>query len=85
LGKVKKKKTRAQYNIDFIQKHCRIPEAPKIGQPVQLKAWQKREIEKIYNNEAGTRRAIISWGRKNAKVDAGGVFAALPSGRTRGR
>jgi phage terminase large subunit-like protein len=35
---------------------------------VRLRDWQKAEIVKIYDNPAGTRRAIISFGRKNAKT-----------------
>jgi phage terminase large subunit-like protein len=60
-------KSRGQRNIDWIQQFCRIPEGPDLGAEVKLRAWQKREIKKIYDNPAGTRRAIISFGRKNAK------------------
>jgi phage terminase large subunit-like protein len=35
---------------------------------VILRVWQQNEIRKIYDNEAGTRRAIVSFGRKNAKT-----------------
>src|SRR5690606_28002510 len=38
------------------------------GKPVKLRDWQKAEIRKIYDNDAGTRRAILSFGRKNAKT-----------------
>lgn len=48
--------------------HCYIPEGPDVGIPVKLREWQKKEIRKIYNNEVGTRRAIISFARKNAKT-----------------
>ena len=34
--------------------------------------WQKREILRIYDNSAGTRRAIVSVGRKSGKT----TFAA---------
>ena len=60
--------TRAERNIRWIESYCRIPEGPDVGQPVQLRGWQKAEIRKIYDNPAGTRRALISWGRKNAKT-----------------
>jgi phage terminase large subunit-like protein len=39
-----------------------------VGKPVVLRDWQRQEICKIYDNPAGTRRAIISFGRKNAKT-----------------
>src|SRR5262249_52703781 len=35
---------------------------------MELRGWQKVEIKKIYDNPAGTRRAIISFGRKNGKT-----------------
>ena len=69
----KKRETRGEKNIRWIQSYCRIPEGPKIGEKVKLRDWQKAELLKIYDNPAGTRRAIISWGRKNAKT----TFAAF--------
>jgi phage terminase large subunit-like protein len=51
-----------------VELHCRIPEGKDVGKPVRLREWQKAEIRKIYDNPAGTRRAIISFGRKNAKT-----------------
>jgi phage terminase large subunit-like protein len=60
--------TRGQRNIRWIEEHCRIPEGRDVGKPVKLRPWQKRDIRKIYDNPHGTRRAIISFGRKNAKT-----------------
>ena len=54
--------------IRFIEEHCRIPEGRDVGKPVKLRAWQKKEIRKIYDNPAGTRRAIVTFGRKNGKT-----------------
>jgi phage terminase large subunit-like protein len=68
MDRKKREPSRAQRNIDWIQQFCRIPEGPDVGKPVELRAWQKRELKKIYNNPRGTRRAIISFGRKNAKT-----------------
>ena len=45
---------------------CRIPEGKFVGQPVILRDWQKKIIKGIYDSP--TRRAIISFGRKNAKT-----------------
>lgn len=45
-----------------------MPEGRDVGKPVALRKWQRREILKIYDNPAGTRRAIISFGRKNGKT-----------------
>lgn len=35
---------------------------------MKLREWQRKEIRKIYDNPSGTRRSIISFGRKNAKT-----------------
>ncbi|MBK5958099.1 terminase [Rhodoplanes elegans] len=60
--------TRAERNIRWIEEFCRIPEGRDVGKPVRLRPWQRDEIRKIYDNPAGTRRAILSFGRKNAKT-----------------
>ncbi len=39
-----------------------------IGRRVRLAPWQQQEICRIYDNPAGTRRAILSFGRKNGKT-----------------
>ena len=61
MGKIK----RSTRNIDWIERHCRIPEGKFVGQPVKLCKFQKAVIRGIYDTP--TRRAIISFGRKNAK------------------
>jgi phage terminase large subunit-like protein len=60
--------TRADHVIKWIEEHCRVPEGKLVGQPVVLREWQKQEIRKIYDNPHGTRRAILSFGRKNGKT-----------------
>jgi len=64
----RKAPTRAERNIEWIHRYCRVPEGRLVGQPVKLRQWQQDELRKIYDNEAGTRRAIISFGRKNGKT-----------------
>jgi phage terminase large subunit-like protein len=59
--------TRAERNIRWIEKHCRVPEGKDVGKPVKLRAWQKRDLRKIYDNPHGTRLAIISFAKKNGK------------------
>lgn len=54
--------------IQWIQDNCRIPDGAGVGSPVKLRDWQRDEIRKIYDNPHGTRRALISFGRKNAKT-----------------
>lgn len=39
-----------------------------VGQPVRLVEFQRDAIRRIYDNPAGTRRAIVTFGRKNAKT-----------------
>ena len=57
----------------LIEQFCYIPEGKFVGRPLKLQDWQKYEISKIYDNPFGTRRAILSFGRKNGKT----TFAAL--------
>lgn len=63
-----KPETRAERNIRWIETYCRVPEGRLVGQPVKLRSWQRADIRKIYDNPAGTRRAILSFGRKNGKT-----------------
>lgn len=58
--------TRGERNIEWIQQHCRIPEGKFVGKPVKLCEFQRKVILGIYDTP--TRRAIISFGRKNAKT-----------------
>ena len=57
--------TLGQEIIRWIESTCRVPEGALVGQPIQLMDWQKREILRIYDNPTGTRRAIVSVGRKS--------------------
>lgn len=58
--------TRGQRNIAWIEANCRIPEGKFVGQPVVLRPWQRKIVRGIYDTP--TRRAIISFARKNAKT-----------------
>lgn len=57
---------RAQRNIRWIETYCRVPEGRLVGQPVKLRPWQRDILRQIYGSP--TRRAIISFGRKNGKT-----------------
>jgi len=61
-------RTRGDRNIAWIEKYLRVPEGRDVGKPVVLREWQRTEIRRIYDNPAGTRRAILSFGRKNGKT-----------------
>ena len=54
--------------IAFIEEVCFVPEGRYVGKKLELFDWQKAEIRRIYDNPNGTRRAILSMGRKNAKT-----------------
>jgi phage terminase large subunit-like protein len=54
--------------IDWIEDCCLVPEGALMGRPMRLADWQKTEILRIYDNPARTRRAILSFGRKNGKT-----------------
>lgn len=60
--------TRAERNIRWIEEWCRVPEGRDVGKPVRLRPWQQDELRKIYDNPHGTRRAVVSFGRKNGKT-----------------
>jgi len=65
---VARKQSRGDRNIRWIETNCRVPEGRDVGKPVRLREWQRAEIRRIYDNPHGTRRAIVSFGRKNGKT-----------------
>jgi phage terminase large subunit-like protein len=56
---------------------CRVPEGRDVGKVLKLRAWQRLEICRIYDNPVGTRRAIISFGRKNGKTALAAMLLLL--------
>ena len=66
VGDKPRRLTRGERNVAWIQQYCRIPEGKFVGQNVVLRPWQQDIIKGIYDSP--TRRAIISFGRKNAKT-----------------
>lgn len=68
VKKTPKEISRGERNIAWIEAHCRVPEGKHVGQPLILRPFQRDIVTGIYDNPAGTRRAIISVGRKNAKT-----------------
>lgn len=60
--------SRADRIIAFIERYCLTPDGAQVGQPLKLAAFQKRFIRDVYDNPAGTRRAILSVSRKNGKT-----------------
>lgn len=67
--------TRAEENIDWIEKYCRIPEGKFVGRPVKLTPEQKAWMRAIYDSP--TRLFILSMGRKNAKTAMSAMLLLL--------
>jgi phage terminase large subunit-like protein len=65
--------SRAERNIRWVERYCRIPEGKFVGKPLEVAPYMREDFRVIYDNPAGTRTAIITRGRKNAKT----VEAAL--------
>jgi phage terminase large subunit-like protein len=63
---MKRAMTRGERNIAWIEANCRIPEGQVRRQAGELRPWQRKIVKGIYDTP--TRRAIISFGRKNAKT-----------------
>lgn len=59
-------------NVQWIESYCRVPEGKDVGKPLRLRSWQRDIIHGIYDSP--TRRAIVSFGRKNGKT---GLAACL--------
>ncbi|WP_326537032.1 terminase large subunit [Pseudorhodoferax sp.] len=66
--------SRAARIIKFIEAFCVTPEGADVGKPLMLAEFQKKFIRDVYDNPAGTRRAILSVSRKNGKS---GLIAGL--------
>lgn len=80
MASVKRKpapQTRAERNIEWCETHLRIPEGKFVGQPLRMAEFMKDDFRAIYDNPHGTRRAIISRGRKNAKTTESAMILAL--------
>jgi len=59
---------RSERNIQWIEHFCLIPEGRFVGKPLKVAEFMREDFRAIYDNPHGTRRAIISRGRKNAKT-----------------
>lgn len=66
--------SRAARIIKFIEAYCVTPEGADVGKPLVLAEFQKQFVRDVFDNPAGTRRAILSVSRKNGKS---GLIAGL--------
>lgn len=64
----------AERIIRFVHAYCLVPDGKLVGKPLRLEPFQQRFIREVYANPNGTRRGILSIGRKNGKS---GLIAAL--------
>ena len=62
----KSPQTLSQRIVNWIETICRVPEGKLVGQPIKIRPWQRKILADIYDSP--TRRAIISFGRKNGKT-----------------
>lgn len=51
----------------FIETYCRVPDGRDVGKPMRLLDFQRSFLVAVFDNPHGTRRAILSVGRKNGK------------------
>lgn len=68
------KPTRGERVCLFIEKYLYVPDGKLAGTCFKLLPFQRQFILEVYDNPAGTRRAILSIGRKNGKT---ALIAAL--------
>ena len=60
--------SRAARVIRFIEGYLCVPEGKDVGKPMVLADFQKRFLIDVFDNPHGTRRAILSMGRKGGKT-----------------
>lgn len=68
MARKPKAQSRAERNIAWCERFIRIPEGRFVGHPLKMADFMKDDFRAIFDNPHGTRRAIISRGRKNAKT-----------------
>lgn len=66
---------RARRNIEWIEANLYVPEGALVGERIKLRPWQREIIQGIYGTP--TRRAIVSYGRKNGKTALAAMLLLL--------
>jgi phage terminase large subunit-like protein len=69
--------SRSARNIAWIERYLRVPEGIYVGKPLKVAPYMVEDFEAIYDNPAGTSRAIITRGRKNAKTTESAMIVLL--------
>lgn len=65
---MKRKRSRGEKVVAFIECYCLTPEGDHIGKPMKLEPFQRRFILEIYDNPYTTHSAYLSIARKNGKT-----------------
>jgi len=73
----RKGSTRGQRNIQWCEEYLRVPEGKYVGERLRLADFMREDLLQIYDNPHGTRRAILSRGRKNAKTTEAAMLVLL--------
>jgi phage terminase large subunit-like protein len=60
--------SRSERAIKWFEDYLTIPEGRYVGKPLKVAEFMKEDFRAIYDNPQGSRRAIISRGRKNGKT-----------------
>lgn len=69
--------SRGERNIGWVEEYLKVPEGKFVGQKLKMPEFMREDFRQIYDNPHGTRRAIISRGRKNAKTTEAAIMALL--------
>jgi phage terminase large subunit-like protein len=71
------KLSRAERNIAWCERYLIVPEGKFVGRKLKVAEFMREDFRAIYDNPVGTRRAIISRGRKNAKTTESAMILLL--------
>ena len=70
-------RTRGERACDWIESYCRVPDGKDTNKPLKLAQFMRDDLIAIYDNPHGTRRAMLSRGRKNAKTTETALIVLL--------
>jgi hypothetical protein len=63
--------------IKWFEDYLRIPEGKFVGGKLEVAEFMREDLRAVYDNPHGTRRAIISRGRKNGKTIEAAMIVLL--------
>jgi phage terminase large subunit-like protein len=68
---------RSRRAIKWIEDYLRVPDGKFVGEKLELAEFMREDLRAIYDNPAGTRRAIVSRARKNGKTILSAMIVLL--------